>query len=98
MVELIVEKIIKNLIEDGLMRSYLSNRLMPDVLIAYEKAFGNVQELSTERHFLSVICKRLEQADAEQRRTFGIYLHKSEITDATEHRTCLWQIKKWITG
>ena len=60
----------ETIIQNGQLHSYLSERLSQDVLVAYEEAFGGVNNLATARDMLSIIVQRVEGADAATREKF----------------------------
>jgi len=91
---------INYLINDGLLRLYLSKRLSQEVIVAYNKTFGDVQLLATEHNMLDVICRRLENANNQERVLFWKYLNENETNIKTEpNRQSIWhKIKNWIKG
>ena len=60
----------ETIILNGQLRSYLSERLSQDVLVAYEETFGGVNKLATSRDMLSIVVKRVESSDAATRERF----------------------------
>lgn len=70
------------LIHTGQLRAYLSDRLSHEVLVAYNRTFGDVQELSVELDILGAICNRLMLADSDSRMKFWDYLNTRQHTSA----------------
>ena len=83
------------LIHTGQLRAYLSDRLSHEVLVAYNRTFGDVQELSVELDILEAICNRLMLADSDSRMKFWDYLNTQTAhigqdvnQDINRHKDC----------
>ncbi len=80
------------LIYSGQLRAYLADRFAAEVLTAYDRTFGDVQELSVEYDILDVICNRLIDADRDSRMKFWDYLNAPTAhidQDINRHKDCV---------
>lgn len=84
------------LIYSGRLRAYLADRLGVEVLTAYDRTFGDVQELSVEYDILEIICNRLIDADRDSRMKFWDYLNAPTAhidqdvhQDINRHKDCV---------
>lgn len=84
------------LIYSGQLRAYLADRFAAEVLTAYDRTFGDVQELSVEYDILEVICNRLIDADRDSRMKFWENLNAPTARidqdvnqDINRHKDCI---------
>lgn len=94
---------IEQLIQDGELWNYLNNRLSQDVLRAYQETFGDVQDLATERKWLTAIVARLLCSGTEDRSVFWGHLQSQtqQVQEPTARNTGLskqlWdKIERWL--